>query len=384
MYETPQVNEFVKQNPSSGNRDLLSTVSDWFKNRTIQLIGAALGGLLLGMILAWGVWPVKWVDASADLLRADLQQEWVRMVADSYALGVSDEATAAGRLQALGESAETAVAAVQSDLESTDPRTQSALAELMVFYTLRLGYTDPETGLAVETGENAPDEGAAAENTEMTNNENTNAAASPAVPQKSKTTLWFGLSCMVLLIFGGAVAYFFLRKPKEEDGLSPSLMAQDISLNAERSDFDGNDDDKPIAQWVTTYMKGDDLFDDSFPIDTGIGEFLGECGVGIAETIGVGEPKRVSALEVWMFDKNDIQTVTKVLMSEHLFSDDANRNRLAAKGEPVLLQPKAQIGLETETLQLIVRILDMQYGGGALPDKSYLEQISLELSVWPK
>jgi hypothetical protein len=43
----------------------------------------------------------------------------------------------------------------------------------------------------------------------------------------------------------------------------------------------------------------------------------GECGVGISETIGVGDPKKVTAFEVWLFDKNDIQTVTKVLMSAH-------------------------------------------------------------------
>ena len=161
-------------------------------------------------------------------------------------------------------------------------------------------------------------------------------------------------------------------------------MAQDISMSAEPTDYESGGRDAPISQWVTTYLKGDDLFDDSFSIDTGIGEFMGECGVGIADTIGVGEPKRVSAFEVWLFDKNDIQTVTKVLMSEHLNQDDANRNRLAAKGEPVLLTPGAEVTLETETLQMVVRVMDMSYGQGALPDNSFFEQVSLELSVWKK
>ena len=82
---------------------------------------------------------------------------------------------------------------------------------------------------------------------------------------------------------------------------------------------------------MTTYMAGDDLYDDSFSIDSPSGEFLGECGVGISDTIGVGDPKKVTAFEVWLFDKNDIQTVTKVLMSEHAFNDAAIRQRLAPR-----------------------------------------------------
>ncbi|MBT4004215.1 MAG: hypothetical protein HOF10_12985, partial [Chloroflexi bacterium] len=61
-----------------------------------------------------------------------------------------------------------------------------------------------------------------------------------------------------------------------------------------------------------------------------------------------------------------------------------NRNRLAAKGEPVLLTPGAEVTLETETLQMVVRVMDMSYGQGALPDNSFFEQVSLELSVWKK
>jgi hypothetical protein len=131
-------------------------------------------------------------------------------------------------------------------------------------------------------------------------------------------------------------------------------------------------------------MAGDDLFDDSFSIDSPAGEFLGECGVGIADTIGVGDPKRVSAFEIWLFDKNDIQTVTKVVMSSHIYADEANRQRLAAKGEPVFAEPGNQVVLETATLQLVARVVDMAYGQAALPANSFFERITLELVVWPK
>jgi hypothetical protein len=131
-------------------------------------------------------------------------------------------------------------------------------------------------------------------------------------------------------------------------------------------------------------MVGDDLYDDSFSIDAPTGEFLGECGVGISETVGVGEPKRVTALEVWLFDKNDIQTVTKVVMSEHAFEDEKLRMRLESKGEPILAETGKQILLETATLQLEARIVDMEYGEGAAPDQSFFQRLTFELAVWPK
>ncbi len=140
----------------------------------------------------------------------------------------------------------------------------------------------------------------------------------------------------------------------------------------------------PVGQFMTTYMMGDDLYDDLFSIDLPTGEFLGECGVGISDTVGVGDPKRVSAFEVWLFDKNDIQTVTKVVMSEHAYEDNNIRMRLESKGEPILAEPGKVVLLETATLQLEARIVDMEYGEGAAPDQSFFQRLTLELAIWPK
>ncbi|MBP8858167.1 MAG: hypothetical protein KBG60_09095, partial [Anaerolineaceae bacterium] len=108
------------------------------------------------------------------------------------------------------------------------------------------------------------------------------------------------------------------------------------------------------------------------------------CGVGISETIGVGDPKKVTAFEVWLFDKNDIQTVTKVIMSDHAWNDVAISQRLAAKGEPVLMAPGKQVLLETASLILEARVVDVAYGQGSLPANSFFDRLTLELAVWPK
>ena len=111
---------------------------------------------------------------------------------------------------------------------------------------------------------------------------------------------------------------------------------------------------------------------------------MGEYGVGVSEAIGIGDPKKVTALEIWLFDKNDIKTATKVLMSQHAFSDVNIRSRLEPKGELVQVEPQAQILLETATLQLLATVVDLEYGHAPMPNSSYFERITLELAIWPR
>ncbi len=59
-------------------------------------------------------------------------------------------------------------------------------------------------------------------------------------------------------------------------------------------------------------------------------------------------------------------------------------SRLEAKGELIQVEPQKQVTLETETLQLLATVVDLQYGDGSMPDKSYFERATLELAVWRK
>jgi len=92
----------------------------------------------------------------------------------------------------------------------------------------------------------------------------------------------------------------------------------------------------------------------------------------------------VTALEVWLFDKNDIQTVTKVLLSEHANNDAAIKQRLLSKGEPIVVEPGMRFLMETASLQLEAKVVDMVYARGPLPENSYFSRLTLEISVWSK
>ena len=77
-----------------------------------------------------------------------------------------------------------------------------------------------------------------------------------------------------------------------------------------------------------------------------------------------------------------LQTVTNVLLSEHAYQDEMTLNRLKAKGEPYLALLGGEIELITKTLRMVVRVMDMDYGTGHLPENSFFQRITLELAVW--
>ncbi len=141
----------------------------------------------------------------------------------------------------------------------------------------------------------------------------------------------------------------------------------------------------PLARFNTQYVRGHDSYDDSFSIENEQGDFLGECGVGISDTVpGGDEAKNVTAFEIWLFDKNDIRTVTKVVMSDHAFNDEGIRAKLAPKGEPVLARENETIVLETATLIINAEVLSMEYDQSMMPADGVFHNLNVEISAWAK
>jgi hypothetical protein len=322
------------------------------KKLPIMPVALFIGGLVLGLFIGWVIAPVKFVDATPSYLRADLQEDYLRMAIDSYRLNQNPD-LAVQRWQNLGLGAQAAFAAVQAKPGSQDPAVIKAYGDLI---TKVLTAAD---GQPTDTG------GAGSSTT--------------------KNALIIFATVLVLGVLGAAGYYLYKLLGNRGSGeVTPTMHAVEISKNAEKTNFESLGLAPPITQTMTTYVLGDDLYDESFSIDTQAGEFMGEYGVGVSESIGVGDPKKVTALEIWLFDKNDIKTATKVLMSQHAYNDPAIRSRLEPKGELVVVTPQAQILLETATLQLLATVVDLEYGRGPQPADSYFERITLELAIWPR
>ncbi len=315
-------------------------------------IAGFIVGVLIGLIvLGWGPLKVKYYDAAPEHLHEGYQDIYLRMAIQSFKVN-PDAQLARENWNGLGEQAATVLERVKGN---PGPLTS---AEISAF--------EQAVMVALPPAEEMPTEEA-------------------AEGGRSPITNLFIIMCAVTLVLGLALLGFYLLQGRRRGtAMTPAMQAQEAARQAEWTDFAAEGEEAPMAQFMASYQIGDDLFDDSFSVDSPSGEFLGECGVGISETIGVGEPKKVAAFEVWLFDKNDIQTVTQVLMSQHAFEDPAVRQRLEAKGEPILATPGGQSVLDTATLRLVARIVDMSYGEGALPEGSFFERMILELAVWPK
>jgi hypothetical protein len=210
----------------------------------------------------------------------------------------------------------------------------------------------------------------------------------PAEEDGTANFLAILLVLLLLVLLGGAIYYFMrMRNGGGDNGVEETAMYTEAPEQAPAAAVEVGAEEfetTPIAHFDTHFARGNDAYDDSFSIENSQGEFLGECGVGISETIGMDTPKNVTAFEVWLFDKNDIRTVTKVLMSEHAYNDEAIRAKLAPKGEPVLARMNETIVLETATLIINAEITEMTYGTGSMPAQSFFEHFTVELSAWAK
>ena len=139
------------------------------------------------------------------------------------------------------------------------------------------------------------------------------------------------------------------------------------------------------AGWEFTadYTIGQDTYDVSWSIESPTGEFLGECGMGISEIIGSEQPFKVTAFEVWLFDKFDIRTVQVVLMTSYAYGNEGLRAKLAPKGRPVLaeLDEDKIIVLETACLTLFAKVVEMEYGNIKNAPQSYFGKLTVRLTV---
>jgi hypothetical protein len=331
--------------------------------RNSLIVGLVVGlvlGLLLGMALFWGPFAVEWTDAYPYHLAPEAQADYLVLVAESFNVH-KDRATAEAYLQGwTDEEIQDAIIDAKQEAEGAGQAdTVQALDDLAM--VLGISATVPP-------------------------------AEEPAVPPEevAQPGLWERIRgiCLVfvvvlLILVLGWIGYRQAMK-RRQAAPPPVLRPEPAPVVAPDEDEWEGIGQPPLGHFFTTYELGEDTYDESFSIETPMGEFLGECGVGISETIGVGDPDKVTAFEVWLFDKSDIRTVTKVLMSDYAFRDDALRAKMASKGEAVLAQPGDPVILETTSLQVRVDVTELDYGEGDVPPNSFFQRLTVELVATTK
>jgi len=364
-----------------------NSLSRNLKLSTMLYIVFLIVGIGLGLLWGWVIAPVEWTDVDPSFMSDQYKEEYFRMAIDSYRLTFNEE-QAKQRLDELNTDIEGLYAKVAASPGSIDPNF------LLVFgkFLTENGYLSSAQPIQLDI---QADNGAQKADTTVIET------------KEAKNSSWITTLVILASLFAVAVAGYAIYKilknrsrsfddeeyeeeyeevrhspnhnfatPKERNMVTPQkekAPAQDAEYNRQ-----------PFAKFQATYLIGNDNFNESFSIDSRSGEYLGECGFGVSELMGVGTPKKASAFEVWMFDKNDIQTVTKVLLTPYFFNDYNTRARLEQKGELIEVKAGKQIRLETASLFMIATIKDMRFGEGISAENSYLDQLGMELSIWQK
>lgn len=349
------------------------------------IVGAIIGWILLG----WVLFPVQYTNADPWDLNPAAKQTWVAMVVDSYSLN-QDLALAQERLRGF-------------DTQEVAP----TLRQLVVMYNTK---GDATSAARVQSFATAYGINLAA-----------GAVPKPtATPGRTGTnildnlgTLLIALALLLILAALGLFLYMRFRnrgaaqaparQPKPAtlsyqdapvaDATTPQMApvaAAAVPVTAAAATQANRQTTAPrsvaptaaksLGTFAATYKFGDDNYDTSYTLETQRGEFLGECGMGISETLGEGKPDKVTAFDLWLFDKTDVRTVTEILMTEYAYNDQATRSRLATKGELLLAEKGKHVRLETATLVVDAEIVDLAYASTpGLPPNSHFQKLIVEM-----
>ena len=173
------------------------------------------------------------------------------------------------------------------------------------------------------------------------------------------------------------------EKIPEYEKIQESVEQED-ELNPEVPEDENEEDENPSSEneilihYQSGYRIGNDMYDEVFSIDQG-DTFRGECGISIGETLNNTEPKAVTAFEVWLFDKDDIHTATWYLMSDFALSNEGISHRLEQRGKCDRIRKGDLYTLETETLKVEIKVLELEYGNEMEEKNSYFTNVVFDV-----
>lgn len=347
----------------------------------LVLVGFVLG-LIVGLVYAYQINPVEWKDALPIDLRQDYKEQWVLMAARAYAIEQNSE-LALERMRSFSKE-EAADLLNRLYLNAATETDREQLRQFGALFGIDVG-----TATQLPEGETAPPTPPAEQ------------------PEEGGGSLFGTLLrlCLVgvvaLLVAVGALQFWTNRRRKAGELFEPGARREpslDLSVEPEAEGaFGGYEEplpetgpmpavgEKSIGRFTTRYEYGNDNFDMSFSIQLPDNTYLGECGVGVGEILLDQPHQHVGAFEVWLFDKDDIQTVTKLIVSEALADNPDAVAALSERGEIIVAREGETFELETASLRVRARIRSLKYGDNpSLEPNSYFERLEVELEPFQK
>jgi hypothetical protein len=322
------------------------------------IVGAVFGlgiGLLLGLVFAYVISPVEWVDGAPQDLREDYAAYYWQLVAESYRIHGDPELAQ----KQLGE---------WTDQE----RLQAALDRAHI-------ESSPEQQQVLQTLSNRLVVGAATPQATPGATRPAETGSGPAGVKINWGTFLLTLALILLVLVAIGLFVSRARKSRMMEGELEELPGEAPELSFAAQQGEAAPDSSSLVDVTPRYTLGREHFDESESIEISTGLYVGDCGILVAGYLDEDSPDRVTAIEVWLFDKYAIQTVRKVLMSEYAYNNETLRERLKEKGELVLAEPYQPVLLETAALRVEATITDLVYGMDDSRPNSYFEQFNTRL-----
>lgn len=350
-------------------------MSSFLKNPTVQIVAGyfpkvstivlAVVCFALGMIWAYGIQPVRYVNGDPSQLEQSFQDQWVLGAAARYTARNFD-GEAAALTQALLERVDDP-AGIVNELRNTPELANEAV-----------WLNDPQFDQILQAAQ-------------------PNAAVAPPQPGILNN---FVVPIVVLVVFAilvvlGKVLWTLLIFPFIEPliarGRDTSDSQEEIrrikeqrAMEAEMKSatVDTSRYGEPIIRKASLFRSGFGNYDDSFNIETEDKTYYGEAGATISEKI---DDDGVTALEVWMFDKDEFaNTPTAIFASEYAFNDPTIRSRLEPKGEVILMETGNKAILETDGIYVEAIVRDVNYDESAPIPKSVIIDSTVQIIAWAK
>ncbi|MCU0501738.1 MAG: hypothetical protein MUC51_08210 [Anaerolineae bacterium] len=408
----------------------------------LPVIGFLIGLLIGWWVIGWGIWPVQWTNALPPDLRAGERDEYLTMVAESYAASGNGD-MAKSRLatwspQALSRD----LANLQTRLASNPQQAAKVLALSQLV----------GAGSTTAPGAQAP--GKVAPPTARPGAAPSSASGTDTV----ETLRTVGTVLLWLVLFGVALAVvvYFWRRWRVAHAVQPGPVidastrpARSVppaqpsfsDVSAEEAQWTSNypppvqtDDMEPLeppvepeppaaavvaaasaataparpptgtaptppkvtpavaagAMVATTkvgefrphYTMGEPDYDEPFDIIDSAGGYLGQCGLELNDPVGRGHDQ-AAALQVWLWDTNDQDTKVKVLMSEGAYRDTAIRDQLKGEHEALSIRPGAEFELNSYKLVLRGTVEKLEYANQE-PANLVFSDLLIRLQVYRK
>ncbi|MGC8779284.1 MAG: hypothetical protein ACP5UQ_00275 [Anaerolineae bacterium] len=362
-------------------------------------------GLLIGWwAIGWGIWPVKWTNALPVDLRAEERDQYLAMVAESYA-ATRNADLARERLKSWpADELAQHLANLQMRAGPNTPQAAQVQALIDLMAATKPAAPGPQTPARAPT--------------QVPRSTPTPAAGvdlGAALRRAAMILLW-----LLLFIAAIAVAYWLWNRWRRAHQVQPAAAidvgartrrpapavqpplaestaepptawsiaeeppAAEAAEAAPRSDDTGDREPTPprpaatsfvrppartlrpagaftrLGEFTAIYQMGEPDYDEAFDLVDPAGNFMGQCGLALHNPIGRNRDQ-AAALEAWLWDGRDPDTKVKVLMSEGGYRDTALREQLRGDRDALPIRPGTEFELDTHRLLLRGRVEKVEY-----------------------